>query len=875
MPASRESREFNRVRQAVLLGLFAGTGVGLGFLLFSIPGLELMTLNAALAGVALGPVLGALAGGLAMGVFSLAHPLGAPVPLLLAAQVLGMALAGWLGGGLAPVLRRVPWRIAVGLAAMIGLVASLALDLLTNLAAAVAFGLPSREMLKLAVPVVALHVGTNAVAFALVLPTLAVRLARLRNPGPRVVSSLLVMLVVGLGSTAAAQPASADSTSTEESAAMAPATAPADSLFGPDPFAPPGPEALAAADSLARVEADSASAESDSLTRRRADANRVSFDAASRADRFVRDWNRPLWDPFFVSLRENLQRRTYWLPIQDGGQGSAVIIMGEPSTSVAPRIVRESIPLGIGHRYIDDPEAVAIVGQTMLANNYGLGSSGGLAGDVELMPYDPVPDRDLADTRWSSGRHESYLRDVHLLTADAPWRLGFDFEEILDNEGYDFRVPGDDRYGELDNPESFRGHTKFRSGRGFVRRDLGAAGIVAMSIENVRKLKDAMPAYGIEHQDLWLSHAAVDWRGLAADAPIRVALWWLDTDVDWDRDEPSYRKQEGAHSGVLAAWGDPDQHGRLDVTWGRWTVVDSGADAEWAGPDPASGRWQGELANMRGSRAWNLGGARTAIELGVWWDEYGGWLVGGAAEVTESRDRPRWSLRLERGGRAPRSDELVTDWRFVVPDGRQTVALAERGLDRENEWRLAAGVSPRLAGFELALEGAMRRLRDGIGWQPLDGQTYVGRWQNGLELDSATIRAAISREGRFLGWIRARAQGTYRHWNEAGDLQFSRPPESDWQISVLWENHFFSEDGILQLAGFVHNRGAMDDPWFLAEPIPLDSYVRVDAIVGFRLVGTNLSAEFINLTSTRHQYSAGALSDSMDLRWRLNWVFHF
>ena len=118
MPASRESREFDGVRQAILLGLFAGTGIGLGFLLFSIPGLELMTLNAALAGVALGPVLGAAAGGLAMGVFSLIHPLGVPVPVLFAAQVAGMALAGALGGGVAPVMRRSPWWLASSVAAL-------------------------------------------------------------------------------------------------------------------------------------------------------------------------------------------------------------------------------------------------------------------------------------------------------------------------------------------------------------------------------------------------------------------------------------------------------------------------------------------------------------------------------------------------------------------------------------------------------------------------------------------------------------------------------------------------------------------------------------------------------------------------------------
>jgi hypothetical protein len=263
------------------------------------------------------------------------------------------------------------------------------------------------------------------------------------------------------------------------------------------------------------------------------------------------------------------------------------------------------------------------------------------------------------------------------------------------------------------------------------------------------------------------------------------------------------------------------------------------------------------------------------LTLGGWWDEHGGWLLGGRARLAEDRTEPRWSLSLERGGRAPRSDELATIWRFQAPDGQYTVALPDRDLGREDEWRLAAGVSPRLLGFQLALDAAVRRLRDGIGWQALPGENNVGRWTNGLELDSTTLRAAISRGGSFLGWLRFRAEGSYRSWTQRGEARIGLPPELNWQVSLLWENHFFREDGILQLAGIVHHRGAMDDPWYLADPIALEATTRVDAIVGFRLVGTNLSASLLNVTGAENRLTAGSMDHGFEVRWRLNWVFHF
>ena len=166
-------------------------------------------------------------------------------------------------------------------------------------------------------------------------------------------------------------------------------------------------------------------------------------------------------------------------------------------------------------------------------------------------------------------------------------------------------------------------------------------------------------------------------------------------------------------------------------------------------------------------------------------------------------------------------------------------------------------------------------MRDGIGWLATSDADDVGRLENGLELDSATVRAAVAREGRFLGWMRLRAEGTWRTWERRGDLAVALPPSLDWRLSALWENHFFREDGILQLAWYVTHRGEMTDPWFLTADYELPAYTRVDMIAGFRLVGTNLSVEMLNLTGEEARLSAGSVLHGSEMRWRLHWVFHY
>ncbi len=831
MRSTPTNREFGRVRQAVLLGLFAGTGIGLGYLLSAVPGVELMSTNAALAGLALGPLGGAVVGMVSQGVYSLASPFGPPVPLMLAAQLLGMAAAGMAGGLLAAPLRRAPGVLSTGLAAVAGLVAALGLDLLTNLAVAVQFSLPLKGVLIGGAAVAALHLGTVAAAWGILLPLLADRLGRLRRPGPRAV------LLAGLLCSALVVPRSGVAQELAE---------------------PTGdPVAVAAADS-----AHVASGQPDSL-------------AVAPADTLPglpEGWRRPLWRPFHGTFAERLARITSWLPVRDGGPGATMVVLGEASTSPVPEIWRDGMPLGVGHRFLDDPESWSLAGRDLEVAPVGSWPAARESSVLVLAPRDPVPDRDLLDTYWFAGPHETRLRDVQFLTADAVWRLSVDAYENLDREGYDFRTPGESRFIALDNLNSteFWGNAAVRSTRGRLSRRLEDGSRVTIALENSRKHKHGVAVSDLDQQEIWRNSTQLRWQAGGRDDRSEATVWWTDTDLLVDPIGGGDRLIEGAREGARVSWAPPGALVDLDLTYQRWAVQDSGADSAWAPAYADTSRIAGEDLALTASRRWQ-GRIPITGAVGARWAQHGG----ASATAVLTAGGPRgWGASAARSGRAPRSDELATAWRYVVPGGRQTVVLPSIDLERERQWRVAMGWSGALGGLDVALDTSWLRLRHGIGWDASVADTEVGRLTNGVALDAAAVTARIGGAGRFLGWLRWQAEGTWQSLQQDDDLQLALPPTLQYRLSAVWEQRFFEEDGITQLAAYWHNRGAMDDPWAWSRPVELAAISSLDVIAGFRLVGTNLSMEMRNLLGGESRLTANAVSEPREFRWRLHWTFH-
>jgi len=195
--------------------IFVALAAALGFLLLSVPNVELVTFTVFASGVALGRWRGALVGALAMAIYSGANPFGSGlgVPTMFAAQIAASALSGFAGGVTAPLWRgrstghmsaasfefepRAVFRLARGrgmpfLAGTIGL----ALTAVYQAAVIVGLAVMSPEFRTGALAVLisnaffsSVHLLSNTIVFAVLAPAVLPRVARLAGdratrPGP-------------------------------------------------------------------------------------------------------------------------------------------------------------------------------------------------------------------------------------------------------------------------------------------------------------------------------------------------------------------------------------------------------------------------------------------------------------------------------------------------------------------------------------------------------------------------------------------------------------------------------------------------------------------------------------------------------------------
>ncbi len=840
------------VRQSVLLGLFAGTAVGAGYLLSSVPNVELMSLIVALSGAVLGPLGGSICGVLAGAIFSLGNPFGPPPPLLLLAQVMGhgfMGFAGWFWGR--KILKILPEHgrvkpILYSVAVAIG--GTLLYELLTNLAIVAMFEDASLKVILIgAIPYSLIHVGVNTLLFVMFFPLLVRRLGHAAE-APLVGRSALVLLLIGMGafsfapSSVCAQGAPTDSLSAALPDSLLPAA------FLPEPEGLPN------------------------------------------------GWKRPLWVPFSSSMVSWLDKHTHWIPVVDGGLGSSTMILGEATTSPAPTILRDGIPQGTGHIVTDDPQMVSNQGLVFVQQKMGRDWAGGTDGMLNLGTDEKDMTKAVSFYRGVKGPHESYMRGISLLTPKTAWRLGFEFDESIDREGYNYTESPDDIF--FDGNE-FRGHSSIRRSRTRLIRHLDEDNSLSLEYSTSRKTKDDLPALGAEHQEIWSDGAAATARSRKGDWVFRSSLFWNSRTAEWG-DRPvgitpssNVRKLESGREGMVvdlihvpqdsskvlpefqtdAGLRNEDFQGPgtgLRLLVKHWDLHDDGVTWDTLPSSASSG--DGTEARLAARTGLGMGFAR--LNFGVFGDyqDRAGVRPGGFVALQQAPHDSWWKLVLESGGRAPRSDELLTPLLHSVAIG-DIQLLPNSDLKHENTLRANLLLNIQMLGFDFAFDASARRLRDGITWVADEGETKIGHWQNQLDMNSSRLTASIARQGRFLGWGRARLEGTWQKFDETGMQAAFLPPEKYLRLELMWEQHFFEEDGILQLALLTTHRGEMNDPWDVTRNVVLPSSTLSDLLVGFRLVGTNISLNFRNVTDQRVRLSSASLSPGREMDLRLHWVF--
>jgi hypothetical protein len=169
--------------------IFVALAAALGFLLLSVPNVELVTFTVFASGVVLGRWRGALVGALAMAIYSGANPYGSGLgaPTMFAAQVAASAFSGLMGGVTARLWRGRPSGPAVlpFIAGAIGL----ALTVVYQVAVIVGLAVMSPEFRTGALAVLVsnaffsvVHLVSNTIVFAVLAPTVLPRVVRLAGP---------------------------------------------------------------------------------------------------------------------------------------------------------------------------------------------------------------------------------------------------------------------------------------------------------------------------------------------------------------------------------------------------------------------------------------------------------------------------------------------------------------------------------------------------------------------------------------------------------------------------------------------------------------------------------------------------------------------
>ena len=472
----------------------------------------------------------------------------------------------------------------------------------------------------------------------------------------------------------------------------------------------------------------------------------------------------------------------------------------------------------------------------------------------------------------------------------------FEFDENIDHEGYNYTEESDENF--TSNNE-FRGHSSIRRSRTRLIRHLDDDNQLTLEYTTARKTKDDLPTIGAQHQEIWSDGAAATVRSRWGQWAFRSVLNWNSRTVEWG-DRPvgatpsvNLRKIEAGREGVVLdlvhsprdtsdltipfhkdtglrqeSLNGPDSGVRLMVN--HWDVHDDGVDWDLLPASASSG--DGIEARLAVRTGVALGSSRLNFGLFGDYQDFAGLRPGGFVAFQQAQFNPWWKLVLEAGGRAPRSDELLTPLLHVV-DTQELHLLPNADLNHEKTLRANLLFKTRFLGFDLALDVSARQLRHGITWVANPGEFFAGQWRNDLNMDSQRLTASIGRQGRFLGWGRARVEGTWQNFDEKTVKAAFLPPEQYLRLELMWELHLFKEDGIIQTALFSTYRGAMDDPWDVTRTVGLPSATTHDLLVGFRLVGTHLSLNFRNVTDQRIRLSSATLSPGRELDLRLYWVF--
>lgn len=178
-------------RDIALIAAFVALAVAGGFALMQVPNVEIISMTVFLSGSMLGSGAGAITGALTAFLFSTLNPYGQAPPPLLAAQIFSMAICGIAGGLLR--IGHAQWAKSRLILGACGFLLTCLYDLLTTVSFTLVVELDWNAFLAalaFGVWFYVVHMISNTLIFALILPILVQRLSVLRifarpHPAPK------------------------------------------------------------------------------------------------------------------------------------------------------------------------------------------------------------------------------------------------------------------------------------------------------------------------------------------------------------------------------------------------------------------------------------------------------------------------------------------------------------------------------------------------------------------------------------------------------------------------------------------------------------------------------------------------------------------
>lgn len=605
------------------------------------------------------------------------------------------------------------------------------------------------------------------------------------------------------------------------------------------------------------------------------------------------------WNPFASDLADVLRLDAPWTTIRDGAYGSAIMMLHEPGAGPLYDFRRDGLPLGTGHLWSDDPWSISLAGASIGVESTGGSASWASAGTLNFHSFPADTSGAVLDTRFFKGVEESYLRRLSYRTPQAPWILGFDYDEQIlhDFKGRDFSyssesappyasVPGDGRFLESAVPDW---EAKGRIARTSLWRREPDGGRLRLSYERLRRHTALLPAFDLKRREQWGERLHFGWTVPAGRGvlDLGVALNGSDLLTESVIDSDT-RTITSSRQSARANWRRTD--GSWSATWEAavWRVSELG-EAEWGFGSLPAYRTARQEAEGRLARTWWGMGPKFELGLGGGWQRRTG-VRPRLDGAVGSRDNG-WRLGLEYGGRMPRSDELASAWTTATPT-RIIRLLPDADLDFERTTRAELSWRGRAVGLDLAASTTARRTRDGIGWLEEGGVAtdagraeHWGRWANGVDIDSWTAGVRAARAVQLSGLLRLTARIDARGWNlDIGPdrvLPMFLPPERSAALEARWSRVFFHGDGILELGWDVEHRAEATDPWLPGTADRIPALTLHHALVMFRLAGADLGLAFRNVLNHQGALSSGSLAvvqeengdtSGREMRWRLQWT---